>query len=326
MALARLWSRLRSGTSGSRRWVLLAVNGLVAVAFPIYMGRRMVLDAQQVLALGLEINVVPLVQAALLYGLNFFLFLVAWRNIAARMGAAPSWRQNALIYATTHAAQYLPTPAWMVLGRLYFYGRTGLRRRLTLTMTATEVILHVGAGLVLLASITFRPLEPQTWGSLLLLAPVGLVVARPRWLELPWLNGAASGPGVRRLDVLFWLGLYFVSWLVAGPFLGLMAQAYPHLEPAPMVELYRIWIFSGLVAYASAYTLGGAGFLREFTLSWLLAGRYGPAMALVIALTLRLVFTAAGILWGLGTAAVLRLGGGVEPGVPQAVPDLEETL
>lgn len=323
MALTRLWARLRPGAPGSRRWHLVVVNLLVAAAFVAYMGGRIVQDTQQVLALGLHLDLVPLGLAGLLYGFNFYLFLIAWRNIAARIGAAPGWRQNALIYATTHVAQYLPTPAWMLLGRLYFYGRAGLRRRLTLTMTAAEVILHVAAGLVLLTIISFEPARPVTWWSLLLLAPAATAVARPGWLELPWINGAASGPGVRRPDVIFWLGLYFVSWLVAGPFLGLIVRAYTVLEPAPLLELYRTWIVAGLVAYLSAYTLGGAGFLREFTLSWLLAGRYGPAVTLVIALTLRLVMMVAGTVWGLGTAAVLRRGADGNTASPLA--ELEET-
>jgi hypothetical protein len=131
-------------------------------------------------------------------------------------------------------------------------------------------------------------------------------------------NGAIVVPGIRRVDVAAWLGLYFVSWVVAGPFMGLIVGAYASPGPIPLLDLYRVWILSGLVAYASAYTLGGAGFLREFTMSWLLSSWFGPGLALVIALTLRLVMLVSGVVWGLSVVTVL---GGVPGELAKAQPD-----
>jgi hypothetical protein len=301
--------------------MLVAANVVAAVIFLAYMGRRIVADVQAILALGLEINLGRLLLAGLLYGANFFLFLVVWRNIVTRLGANPNWRQNAAIYGYTHVAQFLPTPAWMLLGRLHFYGKAGIGRRRTLTMTAVEVILHALAGVSLLALVTFDPRRPLTWLALLLLAPVVALLVRPRLLELRWVNGAVAVPGIRRADVAAWLGLYFVSWLVAGPFMALIVGAYASPGPIPLLDLYRVWILSGLVAYASAYTLGGAGFLREFTMSWLLSSWFGPAMALVIALTLRLVMLVSGVVWGLSVVTVL---GGIPSELAQAQPNQPE--
>lgn len=298
-AAARFWRE--------RRWLRLAVNlglgaGLVVVLSWLFWS-----DLQRVLAEDISFSLPHLAGAVGLYGLNLAPFIVVWRNIVERLGGPPGWRHNAVRYANTSITRFLPTPAWFLVSRVHVYAQDGLGRRAALAMTALETLLHMYTGAAFFGMLAFEPARPLTWLYLLLLAPAAAVLVQPHWLNLRWMSGARPMPGVRRRDILLWLSLYALTWVIAGPFLGWTIRAFSTVPQLPMPELWRIWALSSVVAYLSAYTLGGLGVLREFALTWLLARFYPAPVALLIALVVRLVLTGAGVGWGLGLSALLSL-------------------
>jgi len=322
--VAALWER---GQALWRFWqarprLRLAVNLGLAAGLLVFVAWYFWHDMRQVLAEDITFSLPPLAGALLLYGVNFALFVVAWRSIVERLGGPAGWRYNALRYANTSLTRFLPTPAWFLASRVQGYAQPGLGRRAALAMTALETLLHMWTGAVFYGLLAVDPQRPLTWLYLLLLAPVAAVLLRPTWLNLEWMSGGPVLPGIRRRDIVLWLALYTLTWVLAGPFFGLTIQAFSTVTPLPLPDLWRTWALSGVVAYISSYTLGGLGVLREFALTLLLARFYPTPVALLIALVVRLVLTGAGLAWGVGLAGGLILagrGGAPEPPLPTDV-------
>lgn len=290
-----------------QRWLRLTVNIVLGLGLGIFFGWYLLRDWRQLLEIGVILDFYQLSVALALYGLNFMLLIAAWRSIVIRFGGLSGWKQNAFLYANTHVMKFLPTPAWFLASRVYFYGRTGMHRRTALTTTALETLLHMLAGIVFYTIVSIDPRHPLTWLYLLAFVPVVVVLLKPKWLELEWLSGGKAEPGIRQRDVAIWLSIYLLTWIVAGPFFSSIMQSFVKVEPLELGELWRIWTASSLVAYVSAYALGGIGIFREFTLTWLLNRFYSPPVALLLALSVRLVMTAAGILWGLGISVTTNV-------------------
>lgn len=324
--LRRLWALAQAvaGFWQARPRLRLAVNVGLGAALLAFIAWYFWNDVRQVLAEDITLSQPHLAGAVLLYGVNFAVFIIVWRGIVARLGGPAGWRYNALRYANTSLMRFLPTPAWFLASRVQGYVQPGLGRRAALAMTALETLLHLWTGVVFYGVLAFDPQQPLTWLYLLLLVPVVAVLVRPHWLNLSWMTGGTVVPGVRRQDVVLWLSLFTLTWVLAGPFFRWTIQAFTTIAPLPLPDLWRIWALSSVVAYISSYTFGGLGFLREFALTWLLARFYPTPVALLMALVVRLVLTGGGVAWGVGLAGGLMLLGRGDAPPPLEPVDIKE--
>lgn len=291
------WTLLKR-LQGSRRWVIL-VNIILALALVAFVGRYLWFDLQKILYAGFPINFSSLFLALGLYGFNFAIFIIAWHRIVDCFGCPVDWKQNVFLYSYTNLTKFLPTPVWFITSRVHLYNQSGVGYRIGLAMTIVEILLHALTGLTFCALLTINPEHPVTWLHTLVLIPLAIVLYRPNWLEIPQITGGENlRPGVRRQDVIIWVTLYLLTWVVAGPFLAAVINIFVNKTPS-IIELWRVWALASLVSYLATYTLGGIGILQEFTLTWLLSRFYSPGVAFLIAVGVRLTLTLGGILYGL---------------------------
>ncbi len=291
-----------------RRWFRIGVNVALVLILVLFVGCHLVTDWQQITRAEIKPDIGYLWVALAflgLYGVNLVILSVAWHAIIRRFGGPTDWRQNFLYYSYTNIAAFLPTPVWFLASRVHFYNQAGMRWSTTLTTTALETALHIVTGLAVYAALAIHPARPETWPWALALALVIAALIRPRWLALPWLNKGA-GPDISRRDAVIWLTLYALTWLMAGVFFTIVIGILGPAVLPGLGDLWRIWILAGVVSYVAAYTLGGIGILREFTLTWFLSAFYSPTEALLIAAGVRLLLTLGGILWGLAIIALIR--------------------
>jgi hypothetical protein len=303
-----------------RRWWRIGVNAAAVVAMLAFVGIYLARDGRQLLSASLQVDPRWLAAALAVYGGNYALFVLVWHRIVGRFDPLPGWRQNMLLYSYTQVTRYLPTPAWFFASRIYLYGKAGLKRRVVLAMTVLETLLHVVAGAAFYGLLMIDPTRPASYLYGLAVIPAGIAVIRPGWLQMRALAGGPLQPGIRRRDVLAWLGWYMATWVTAGPFLTCIMRAFAAGSTPNLVEAWRAWTLSGLVAYAGTYTLGGVAVLREFTLTWLLSGTYSPPVALVITVGSRVLMTVGGLLWALIAIGVAKLGGAPDLNLPPAQP------
>jgi hypothetical protein len=189
---------------------------------------------------------------------------------------------------------------------VHFYNQSGVKYKAALAMTTVEILLHALTGVVFYALLVINPKRPITWFYMLVLIPVSIVLLRPHWLELPRISKDKIQPGVRRKDVAAWFFLYLLTWVAAGLFLSAVINVFSEDVP-PLIDLWRIWTLTSLFSYLATYILGGIGILREITLAWLLSRFYSPAVALLIAIGVRLILMMGGMLYGLMVSVLVSV-------------------
>ncbi len=286
-SLYRVWNQLNRLRQS--RWLVVFVNIVIGLILITILGRSLVVNWKQILGTGLVIRPFYLGAALGLYGITFLLFVIVWHKIAVRFGGPTSWKRNTIFYSITHLTKFLPTPIWLFASRAYLYNQAGVQHRTTLLMTGLENFLHATVGLAFWSVLTINPERPTTW---LLLIPIAIGMVLLFFASWP-----VKIPRLRRVDIALWGGLYLLTWIAAGPFLYAIICVFGEEAP-PIWDLYRIWTLASLAAYLGSYVLGGAGFLREMTLVWLLSKFYLPPIAVLISAAVRLLMIGGSILWG----------------------------
>lgn len=290
----------------NRRWRLgLNIGGIfLFFGFVTY---RLSGDWHQLVAAEMHLNVKDLLWAFILYGITFLLSAIVWHRMMARFGGPSDWRINVLLFSYTHMAKFLPTPIWFLAGRTYYYNRRGVPQQRVLKITALEIALHVVSGLILIIVLSWDVAKPWMWLCVVGAIVMALLVWRFNLLKISRLGRILENTGIHLVNVLEWISLYGMTWIVAGPFFLLLVRAFTPASASDMVMLWRIWIISNLIAYLSTYTLGGLGFLREFSLTWFMSQMYPLPIALLIATGARIIMTVGGLLWGICVYITLRM-------------------
>jgi hypothetical protein len=195
--------------------------------------------------------------------------------------------------------RFLPTPIWFFASRVSLYEQVGTRKRLTVITTFLETFLHVSTGLCFYTLLLIDIKKPITIIPFLLcLSLLAFTIIRPNIFHLPMLTGEARGKNIfGSKDIFFILLLFTFTWAIAGPFYASVIKSIAPDTVMTTVDMWKVWILSSLVAYLSAYTLGGIGLLREFSMTLLLNKWFSPPIALIITILVRLMMTFAGIFW-----------------------------
>lgn len=292
------WLKLRQ--SRALRWLVSVGLLLFFVAFVAY---RFSGDWRQMARSQIAIRADWIAAAVALYGINFGLFLLVWQGIVVALGGSADWAGNAQVYCYTYLTRFLPTPAWFFAGRAYFSERIGLKNVHGLYATGVELGLHILTALVFYAVL--QVVRLASWWYLAALA-LGLIIFwRLDGLERLLRNRVPYIVHLRRRDLALWSLFYLLTWLVAGPYLRAIVRAFVPASVG-MWDAWRIWTLASLTGYVGFLLMGGMGFLREFSISVLLADYLLPADALVVAIGSRLILLGSGILWAVTIIVVIR--------------------
>ena len=236
-----------------------------------------------------------IVYAFLVYGFNIILFILAWHNIIQIFQNKQSLPKNALIYAITLIARILPTPAWYLLGRVYYY-RESMPKRVALTATLSETFLHAWIGFLFYAILSVKLNDPITWIYVIfgLIATIALAFIVRRYLQSKQILLSDQ----KYINHGFWVILFFsITWITSAIFFNLLIRSLTNEVTIPFIELWKIWIISSVISYISSYTLGGLGILRELSLIFLLSTYFPSPFCIAIAVLSRLSTTISNIIW-----------------------------
>jgi hypothetical protein len=203
----------------------------------IFVGRYVVGGWQYVSQAKVALDWASFCGALGIFGVNFFVFAAVWHWTVVRFGGPSDIGRNTLYYAYTYLARFLPTPAWFVASRMRLYGQAGMKWRAIAVTTALETLLHAATGLALYGLLMVNVHQAGSWLWLLAGLPLVLAIFRPDWLELRWVNPGGAELGLRRRDLLLWLALYTLTWVLAVPFLVMIIKGLGQ----PLLHLTELW-------------------------------------------------------------------------------------
>jgi uncharacterized membrane protein YbhN (UPF0104 family) len=297
-----------------KSWFWKLLKWLLMAAVLLFIGRRFWLDLQHPDLYQLELRPAWLVASAAIYLVGLLPAALFWHRLLHRFGENPSLWASVRANYIGHLGKYVPGKAWALLLRAAMVRDCGVRAGVSIIASFYEVLTTMGAGSLLAAGVyAFDPpripgldLPPHLTIGLLLAAcavpllpavfnrVVGKLAGKFEQLD------ATGLPPVRLTTLLEGLAITSLTW----GFFGLSTWALlAGLLPTPPELTLAFWLeCSAAVALAQV-----AGFLavmfpsgigvREYLLRHLLATTGPEALVTVAVLLLRLVWTAAEVVW-----------------------------
>jgi len=279
---------------GNRSLQLLINVTLVAFTV-VYMGSYIIRQWSELQNLQLSFDILKFLSSIVVFGVNIGLFIIAWHIIIQLFESKNSFTSNALVYSATLAARLLPTPAWYLAGRVYYY-REQIGKRAALIATVSETVLHAWVGLVIYCLLSIHINQLITWIFLavaIVFTVILLIIIRS-YLHRNY-AGLSATSFLSRLAVV--VLAFIATWGGGVIFFNFILHSLFTQIFIPWIELSKIWVVSTIFAYISSYTLGGIGFIREFSLIFLLAVYLSPPQCVAVAVLSRFAMIIGSLIW-----------------------------
>jgi len=303
-----------------RKHLWLAVKTLFAAAIVLGVARyfaRILGDAKFDLS-HLTIRWELLVPAGLLYLLAHACWATFWVRLLHAEGVRVSWYTGIRAYYVSQLGKYVPGKAWVILMRMRMLRHDAHAHPIAVAVTATyETLCSMAAGalvgVLLLPQLGVLPVEVSSKTTLLIAMaalPVVLGVINALMVRM---IARRRGPEARRLPAppIFLLAQGLLHGACGHCLLGLsLGLTVAALVPGVgATDDYAVNLGANAISYVIGFvvivTPGGLG-AREFVLGLALTPRLAAAgvnqpaaLAIVIALMLRLVWTIAEVLLAL---------------------------
>jgi uncharacterized membrane protein YbhN (UPF0104 family) len=259
-----------------------------------------------------------LVIGFLLYPVSLVVQAFVWQLTIVRLAEVKGGWWDLEIYAYTHLVRRLPGAVWYLAGRTAMYRGRGVGAGVTLAASGVEwLLLMLAAALVYVA---FTVAGGASFGAGLTVAAVLLIVAAlviqrslmagTRIRRLPVLRQKLENVPLERLpretDIVLWLVLYGVCYLIGGAILLVLIQGVVPDSTMGLGDATRVWALAGGTSLLFSTVIPAGLGVRELTLTVLLAPFASTAAAILAAVLLRLLFISGDLVWGLALWGVAR--------------------
>lgn len=242
-----------------------------------------------------------------LYAVNVALTAYVWKMIMQTLSGVSSYWTHLRFFCLSVPARRLPTPVWFMGVRAASYQPLGVPYSITVSASLIEmIVINIGALLVVLASIAFAAPKFSILWVLIPLVPAGIVVVKPalviRGLNfgLRKVHRPTIETEVRRADMLRWLPVTILMFLVGGTMLFVLIRSVYVVPPDVLPEVINSYAASWLVASVAQFLffLPNAA-IRQLTLAYLLTSCLPLPVAIGATLLLRLAVLVFEMFWAL---------------------------
>jgi len=282
------------------RMFLFSIKSAVILAVIFFITRTLVKDWGTVTSYEWNIN-------PLLLGLSFIGFFAAyavlvwiWSRVLASLGYAISFRDAWTIYFIGNLGRYIPGKVWTVAGVAYVAGKSGIPPVVAGTAAVCAQVYSILSSFVFfIIFLIFRNADFAALRVMWLLPlPVVLMVVFmvPRNLErllnflLRRIGSTPVSIILTTMEAVKITGLYLCSWLVFGGAFWLFVSAVTGIGTFNPFFLSGAYAVSYVIGFLAFFAPGGIG-IREGILCVLLSGTVSAGVAVVIAVSSRLVVT-----------------------------------
>ena len=322
-------SRSRLYTLG--RW-------LVVLIFFFFIGRSLVVNWDEVSQADLHFDLWLLLASFALLGLWMVGQALIWHLLTVSSGAHIPLPRAMAAWFYSQLGKYVPGKVFLYLGRVHLYTREGKGAGPITVAFGVEFVGNLAAAvlMVLLAALTsdVPGLDDYRW-LLVIALVVFLVALHPRFIG--WAIKLAARATRRRpfevsltyLQLLRYVGLYFVNWILFGIALYVLIRSFYALDAGSILYLAGAFSFSSIVGILALFAPSGLG-VREGILAVFLNRIMPTSIALVVSVVSRLWLTVAelaavGVVFLLMKSGRLDVTPGSEAGhVPAAEGGLED--
>jgi glycosyltransferase 2 family protein len=247
----------------------------------------------------------PLLLAILIYALDVMWAAVLWGSILNRLGCRIKFLQHYRFYCLSHLAKRIPGTLWYIANRATLYSESGVDMKLTTAASGMEfaLILISAACTTLVFSLPILAAHHVPTWVIGLVFLAALLCIHPRVMRYLFglLNVEASSFDFK--DLLRWTIGYIVMWLLGGVMFYFMASIYYPLPWQAVSYIVGAWSLVGLVSYLLLLSPTNFG-VTEIGLSLLLTSIMPAPVAVVAAVTSRILTTLVDLLMGIAWVAI----------------------
>jgi len=270
------------------------VGGGISVASIYFMYRLIMPNLDMLVDIQNNIRVVPLFLTFPVYSLGVVSSAVIWGQVMISLGIELPLSRHILINIVTNVAKRIPGMIWHVIGRIAWYERYGVRKSVTTFANILEPVLIILSGLIM--TTLFLPFlsthlnqSPFFFvGGII----IGLCIIHPRLIQaiLSKLGQEVPQEKLTYKRTLGWILSYMIVWLIGGTVLFLVVKIYLDVPLSLWPICIAIWCAAGVAGTLTIFLPAGFG-LSEATISLFLASQIPSSIAVITAITMRILLT-----------------------------------
>jgi uncharacterized membrane protein YbhN (UPF0104 family) len=282
-----------------RRLLPAVARWAIVLLIFLFIGRSLVVNWDELSQVELHFDIALLVLSMVILFLWMLGQALIWHLLTVTNGVGIRPTRAIAAWFYSQLGKYLPGKIFLYLGRLHFYVREGKGAGPVTVAFGVEMVGNFAASIfmVLVAVMTadVPALDPYRW--LLVVALIGLLASlHPRLIG--WLVALAAKVLRRKPfqitmgygQLLRYVGLYVVNWLVFGLALYVFIRSFYPLEFSSIVYLAGAFSFASMVGILAVFAPSGLG-VREGVLAVFLNQVMPTSVALVVSVATRLWLT-----------------------------------
>lgn len=245
--------------------------------------------------------------AAGLYTVALIVSVWVWAGIMRTLGARLPLTWHWYYISLSNLAKRLPGTVWYVIGRAQFYRRHGVPSQATSLGSVIEMGASSVAG-VLVSAMFAGPIMAHYGVSWVWLIPVlaaGVLALHPTLLTWLLRRSGVQAEQIRLELLLRWVIAHVLVWLTGGGMFLAIVSMFVDVSLSNWGYVIGSWALVGTLSTLVLLLPSNLG-ITEVGLSLLLAGIIPGPIAVLAALSVRLLTIVFEISWAVGVLALFR--------------------
>ena len=290
--LAQVWSK-----NQNRRGRLLVMGVMLFITagllfWLVYRQREILLAYQW------QFRPWPILLSFVFYSFALFQTGLIWYQIISALGNRLGFAKNFRYFCITNLGKRLPGSVWYIPWRAKIYQEQGLSLRSVSIASGIELVVLMisGAIISLLFALPSFGLIGQNWPGMALMLAIMLVFLHPAVIRKLGSLFHVSTDEVQYRQILQWVGLYLLFWLVSGCMLFFVVNIFIPLELIHLPYVIGSWSLAGVLSMSLLLLPSNFG-MTEISISLLLSRVIPSSVAVVVAIGSRILLLLYEIAW-----------------------------
>jgi glycosyltransferase 2 family protein len=255
-----------------------------------------------------HIQALPLLLSFFFYCIALFLVALIWSNIMNALGTRIPALRHFRYYCISNLAKRIPGTIWYIASRAQFYRAESVPVRFTSLASGIEVVIATISGI--LVSLFFAvpiitAFEVSLWWFGLVMV-IGFLCIHPSVLGWLLKRIGAETAQFSHAKLLKWLIGYFLIWILGGVVLFYIGNIITYIELNNIGYVIGSWALVGVLTTALFFSPSNLG-VTEVGLSLLLSNIMPSPIAVVIAITTRVIIILYDLTWAIFSAVILKV-------------------
>jgi len=249
-----------------------------------------------------------LISSFLIYSLILLLTSIVWSDIMNNIGFKTSFNKHFTNFCLSALGKRLPGTFWYVAWRTNLYREIGYSSKFIIFTSGIEiVIIVISAGLVsLFFSLSLISQYQYSIIGFILVIIGSVLFFHPKIKKYISTKFHLDLSRFRIIDILKWVFYYFFIWLLIGILMFSIGNIFYKFDLSYLSYFIGASSLIGVLSRLFLFLPSYFGF-REISLSLLLSGIMPSSLAVVIALSNRIIIISFEIIWALLALLIQRV-------------------